>query len=442
MIVRALRSLGLLCGLLLLGACAARGPTGPEANVDPLALDALAERYVRLVLALGVHDEISVDAYYGPTPWRTAAQQEALPLDAIERATAELGVALDALGDPGDEALRARQRYLAAQVLALNTRTQQLQGRQFTFDEEARLLYGVTPPHYREADFEAPLAALERLLPGEGPLAARYQDFTARFDVPPAQLESLMRFAIDEARRRTRAHMTLPADEHFELELVSDQSWSAYNWYQGGYLSRIQINTDHPVGVRGVMALAAHEGYPGHHVYNALLESNLVRGRGWIEFSVYALFSPQSLIGEGSADLGASLAFGGSDYTRFERMLMQRAGLPLADADRYDQVMAQVYALRGVPIEVARRYLDGALTREEALHWLQRYALLSPARAEQRLAFIERYRSYLINYSYGQQLVREWLRRSWWARFSNSARWQGFGELLAEPHTPADLLKP
>lgn len=440
MIVRALRQGLLLGAALLLCACAARGPAAPEAKADPLAFDALAERYVRLVLALGVHDEISVDAYYGPTQWRTTAQQEAIPLDAIEQATAELGVALDALGDPGDDALRARQRYLAAQVLALNTRVQQLQGRRFTFDEEARLLYGVTPPQFREADFERPLAALERLLPGDGTLAERYQQFIARFDVPTERLEPLMHFAIDEARQRTRAHLALPEGEHFELELVREQPWAAYNWYQGGYLSRIQINTDHPVGVRSVMSLAAHEGYPGHHVYNALLESNLVRGRGWIEFTVYALFSPQSLIGEGSADLGAAIAFDGGDYLRFERVLMERAGLPLADADRYDQVMAQVYALRGAPIEVARRYLDGRLSRDEALQWLQRYALLSPARAEQRLAFIERYRSYIINYSYGQQLVRDWLLRSWWAYLSSDARWRRFGELLSEPYTPADLL--
>src|SRR5436189_3264532 len=32
--------------------------------------------------------------------------------------------------------------------------------------------------------------------------------------------------------------------------------------------------------------LAAHEGYPGHHVYNVLLEKNLLQDRGWIEFSV------------------------------------------------------------------------------------------------------------------------------------------------------------
>jgi len=36
----------------------------------------LSERYVKLVLAVGVHDSDYVDAYYGPPEWRTAAAEE------------------------------------------------------------------------------------------------------------------------------------------------------------------------------------------------------------------------------------------------------------------------------------------------------------------------------------------------------------------------------
>jgi hypothetical protein len=61
----------------------------------------------------------------------------------------------------------------------------------------------------------------------------------------------------------------------------------------------IQVNTDLPIYIDRAVDLAAHEGYPGHHVYNSLLEKNLVRDRGWVEFSVYALFSPQSLVAKG-----------------------------------------------------------------------------------------------------------------------------------------------
>ena len=84
--------------------------------------------------------------------------------------------------------------------------------------------------------------------------------------------------------------MALPTGETFTVEYVNDKSWSGYNWYQGGFRSLIQVNTDLPIFIDRAIDLACHEGYPGHHVYNALLEKTLVRDRGWVEFSVYALF--------------------------------------------------------------------------------------------------------------------------------------------------------
>ena len=120
------------------------------------------------------------------------------------------------------------------------------------------------------------------------------------------------------------------------MEYVTGKSWSGYNWYQGGATSLIQVNTDLPIYIDRAIDLAAHEGYPGHHVYNALLEENLVRGRGWIEFTVYALFSPQSLIAEGTANFGIDVAFPGPERVAFERdHLFPLAGLDPARADEY-----------------------------------------------------------------------------------------------------------
>ena len=45
----------------------------------------LAERYVKLVLALGQHDADYVDAYYGPAGWKTEVEQTKRPLADIGR---------------------------------------------------------------------------------------------------------------------------------------------------------------------------------------------------------------------------------------------------------------------------------------------------------------------------------------------------------------------
>src|SRR5580765_6396724 len=131
----------------------------------------------------------------------------------------------------------------------------------------------------------------------------------------------------------------LPDGESFTVEYVTNRSWSGYNWYQGNYHSLIQVNTDLPIYIDRAVDLACHEGYPGHHVYNALLEKSLVRDRGWIEFSVYPLFSPQSLIAEGTANFGIEVALPGEARTVFERdTLYPLAGLDPKTAEQYAAV--------------------------------------------------------------------------------------------------------
>jgi hypothetical protein len=183
------------------------------------------------------------------------------------------------------------------------------------FDQEAKALYDVTPPHLSDAHFDSLLARLDLLLPGRGPLAQRYARFRDSTMIPAARVDTVFRAAIAACRARTMAHLTLPEDERFDLEYVTGTPWGGYNWYKGGYHSVIQVNRDFPIPVDRAIDLACHEGYPGHHVYNAILERALVRGRGWIELSVYPLFSPQSLIAEGSANFGIDMAFPSAERT-------------------------------------------------------------------------------------------------------------------------------
>ena len=61
-----------------------------------------------------------------------------------------------------------------------------------------------------------------------------------------------------------------------------------------------------------------------------------MRDRGWVEFTVYPLFSPQSLIAEGTANFGIEVAFPGDERVAFEReVLFPLAGLDPARADDY-----------------------------------------------------------------------------------------------------------
>jgi hypothetical protein len=234
--------------------------------------------------------------------------------------------------------------------------------------------------------------------------------------------------------------VTLPPGESFVVEYVQDKPWSGYNWYKGNYHSVIQVNTSLPIYIDRAVDLACHEGYPGHHVYNALLEQTLVRDRGWVEFSVYALFSPQSLIAEGSANYGIDIAFPGDERTAYEHStLFPLAGLPAASADEYYRIQELVRELSYAGNEAARRYLNGEIDGAAAADWLQRYALMSPAASRQRVQFFDTYRSYVINYNLGQDLVRHYVERSAGPNATPDDRWRVFSALLASPRLPSGL---
>ena len=54
-----------------------------------------------------------------------------------------------------------------------------------------------------------------------------------------------------EARRRTRGQIELPDEESFSIEFVTGKPWGGYNWYEGGFHSRIEVNTDLPIFLAG-----------------------------------------------------------------------------------------------------------------------------------------------------------------------------------------------
>ena len=199
------------------------------------------------------------------------------------------------------------------------------------------------------------------------------------------------------------------------------------------------MNTDLPIQLDRAVDLGCHEGYPGHHAFNALLEKNLVNARGWTEYSVYPLYSPQSLIAEGSANYGIPLAFPDDKQVAFEtEVLAPLAGLPADNLADYAALRGALKDLGPARYTIASEYLAGKISAEEAKTLLQRYQLLSPERAAQSLRFIDTYRSYIINYGLGRDMVRNWIERG---EPDAATRWDRMEKLLSEPSLPGNLLE-
>jgi hypothetical protein len=152
------------------------------------------------------------------------------------------------------------------------------------------------------------------------------------------------------------------------------------------------------------------------------------------------LFSPQSLIAEGTANYGIEVAFPGPERVEYERsVLFPAAGLDPARASEYYDVYALVEQLSYAGNEAARRYLNGEIDGAGAARWLEQYALMPPERAKQRVRFFDQYRSYVINYNLGKDMVEHYIEARGGTAANPSRRWQEFARLLSSPRLPSGL---
>ena len=403
-------------------------------TADAASLHSIGEEFVKLALAIGVHDTAFVDAYNGPDEWAEAAKSEARSLNALESDAQGL---LISIARANGAAPSVRGAMLEKLIRAALTRIQMTQGKSFSFNEETRLLYDAVAPDYDLAAFDAALAEIDALLPGDGPLNERVDNFRNSLAIPSEKLQAVFEAAIAECRARTLAHYELPDNERFDLEFVNDKPWSGYNWYQGDYHSLIQVNTDLPTIIDRAVDLGCHEGYPGHHTWNVILERDILNGEGWIEYSVYPLFSPLSLIAEGSANYGIKLAFPDDEKITFERdVLFPLAGLDPVQAEKLNALNKLRRKLSHARNHIAREYLDGRISREDAVEMSKTYSLVSQARAEQGLDFIETYRGYVLNYNLGRDLVEAYVLRE---AADDQDRWRAFENLLKTPLSASDI---
>jgi hypothetical protein len=422
-------------------------PVAQATTAGSTPMHLFAEKYVKLVLAMGQHDSDYVDAYYGPPEWKEEAVTDKKPLAAIGADAQELQKQLAHLVQPKEQLPLLRREYLLKQLAALDARVRLLQGEKMTFDQESRAFYDAVAPTYPEEHLKTLLAKIEatgafslKNSRDHRTLSQRYDDWHKGFIIPKEKLNTVFQLAIKECRARTLAHLALPPNESFTVEYVINKPWAGYNWYKGNNQSIIQVNTDLPTYIDRAVDLAAHEGYPGHHVYNTLLEKNLTRERGWVEFSIYPLYSPQSLVAEGTANFGVDVVFTEAERRKFEKeVLWPAAGLDPAKVDQYYAIQELLKKLSYAGNEAARQLVDGKMDASAAAAWLEKYELQNPERAKKRVEFIQHYRSYVINYNYGEDLVRRYIDEQGGTADHPKKRWEEFGKLLSSPRLPSGL---
>jgi hypothetical protein len=375
----------------------------------------VAERYVELCLRLGRHDEDLVDFYLGPKEIAERVKREPL------REPAQLASDARELADETDS------EYLRAQLRGLETVARKLAGEAISYAEEVEACYAIPLRRIPEEEFEAAHRALDQVLPPGGTLAERHRRWTEGDAIAPDKLADVLRTLGEALRGLTRELVGLPDGETFELELVNDKHWYAFNDYRGGLRSQVEVNTDLPINAPSVVALIAHELYPGHHTERTWKEQLLVR-RGQLEETVLPYGTPQSVITEGIAQLAMDLVIG--EHGALVADVFRALGIAY-DADVAWRVRQADEPLHRVITNAAiLLHVDG-LSPDDARAYLQRWELSTEERAQQHIEFVlDRWgRTYIRTYTDGHDLCRRWVN-------GDLGR---FRRLLTEQLTPAEL---
>jgi hypothetical protein len=276
-----------------------------------------------------------------------------------------------------------------------------------SYADEVEGCYGVRPAHTDESVFEAALAELDRLLPGDGPLAERYESWRTSITVPPDRIEQTVAGLIEEARSWTRGLVELPDGEGVDLEVVHDKPWLAFCEYRGGLRSQISVNADLPMSAFELLHIACHETYPGHHTERVCKDDRLVRGEGLLEETLVLLPTPQSLVSEGIAELGSDLLLSSGGGERLAEVLTTAAGIEL-DLPRALAVSRAREPCGWAEVNASLILHENGRSADDARAYLERWGLRTPDFAAHVIRFITEpsSRTYIINYSAGRELCR------------------------------------
>jgi hypothetical protein len=414
------------------------GGTRTVPRPDPIARD-----YIVLALRLEQHIPGLVDGYFGPASLKAQVDMEQLRTpDRLRDDAAALRARLPAeVPDPD------RRAWLDVQLVALETQAAALAGDALPYVDHVSRCFDHTPAWIPDDRFEAAAARIDEVLPGDGALAERLAAWDATLEIPVDRLATVVDWLVARFRLAAAGPFGLPDGEQLRVSLVRDQPWSAYNWFDGGRRSRVDINTDLPVRAPGLPGTIAHETYPGHHLEHASKEAELVDRQARLESSILLINTPECLISEGLADLGERFVAPGDERVDLLVELFGRAGLAFGT----DPAAARETAQRAVAIETHRATLgtiggNAALLRheegrshDEVVAYLREVGRMAPGRAEKRLEFIEHplWRSYVFVYAEGEALLEGWV-----DAVPEGERAARFRRLLHEQITPATVRAP
>lgn len=394
-------------------------------------METLVREYLLLGLRFDRLIDGFVDAYTGdPALRRQVADEPAPEPGNLARRARDLRTEVASSGLAAD-----RQAFVDSHLRALEVSARKLDGEPIGFVDEVEAYFDVRIEPGDPDEYSGAHDKLDTLLPGSGPLAERLATHRSRDEIAPERLEVAVHALSSALRDRIRQRYPLDEREVVEYEVVTDKPWSGFNYYLGGYRSKVAINADLGHRMAALPHLVAHEAYPGHHTEHCRKEAGLVDRAGQQEQTIFLVNTPQCLMAEGLADLGLHAAVGAGWGLWAAEIL---ADLDLhTDGEAAEQIEGATSALLGVRQDAALMLHDRGASADDVAAYLQKWLLVTEPRARQMLRFLSDplWRAYTSTYVEGYRLLRGWLE----ARPAELSLTERFGRLLDEPLIPSSL---
>jgi hypothetical protein len=391
----------------------------------------LDQEFVRLALAIDEHLPGYVDSYFGPSEWQQEAKQVGkLSLSHLTQRVNQLAMNVSQAHEWDPQ----RKDFLSRQISAMQMSLRLLAGEKLSLAEEVLALYDVQPTWKDESNFIEAQKRLDEMLPIGDSLKARLERWKNSLEIPMEKVRELLPLMINTLRELAHKKFRLPEKESFVVEFVSNQPWSAYNWYLGEFKSRIDINTDLPMRISALAGLIAHEAYPGHHTELSIKEAKLIRQMDYHEHLLTLINSPSCVIAEGIATSALETLLTDQELEDWYRdEILLRAGMAHIDPKRIIEVSRAGEKLSGLWGNAAFMFHDQKKSAEEIISYLQAYEMSTQEEANKAIQFISNplYRSYIFTYTAGYDLLEE--------LFSIADRDKYFARLLEEPVTPSQI---
>jgi hypothetical protein len=390
----------------------------------------LVTEYLKLGLRFDRVVDGFVDAYTGDPALRQQVADEPAPHPAeLSRQAATLSAAVP---DAGLSAPRAD--FVGAHLDALAVAGRRLAGESMSFIDEVHSYFQVRIDEVDTDVYAAAHDEISAILGGSGPVAERLSAFRSAETCPPELVERAVQTVAAALRERVTGPTGLAGlPEHIDFEIARDVAWSGFNYYLGGFRSRVAVNADigHRMSQFGV--LVAHECYPGHHTEHCRKEDLLVNRGGEAEHTIFLVNTPQCLMAEGLGDLALTAAVG-DGWGRWLAEVLDGVG-PGFDPDVVEALEVASRPLNTVRQNAAILLHDRGADPEDVVAYQQRWAMSSEEQARQRMRFLTDplWRAYTSTYVEGDRLLRPWLA----ARSPGTTALQRFQRLLDEPLTPA-----